>query len=196
MGQSVDRRIALFPLGTVLFPEGRLPLRIFETRYVDMVRQVMREQTGFGVVLIRHGAEVGAVGEIAPVGTFARIVDFDQLPGGLLKIVARGERRFRVLSREVRKDGLHVAEVEWLEDVPEVLGEAEYPELRATLARVLAQLGDEYPAGEHRMDDALWVGGQLGQLLPAPAEFRQRILEVDGARARLGLLEATRTGSR
>lgn len=189
-----SERIALFPLGTVLFPLGQLPLRIFETRYVDMIRRVMREGGGFGVVLIRRGGEVGTVGEVAPIGTFARIVDFDQLPDGLLKIVVRGERRFRVLAREVQKDGLNLGEVEWLEDEPAMLGEAEYAELRATLARVLAGLGGDYPAGEPRMDDALWVGGQLGQLLPAPPEFRQRILEVDGARARLELLEATRTG--
>lgn len=190
----MSERIALFPLGTVLFPEGRLPLRIFETRYVDMVRRVMREDSGFGVVLIRQGAEVGAVAEVADVGTFARIVDFDQLPDGLLKIVARGERRFRVLSRELQKDGLHLGEVEWLDEDNARLGEAEYPELRATLVRVLSALGEDYPAGELRMDDALWVGGQLGQLLPAPAPLRQRILEADGARARLDLLDRVRLG--
>ncbi|MET0279812.1 MAG: LON peptidase substrate-binding domain-containing protein [Steroidobacteraceae bacterium] len=191
----MSERIALFPLGTVLFPQGVLPLRIFETRYVDMVRRVMREQSGFGVVLIRQGAEVGAIGDIAAVGTYARIVDFDQMPDGLLKIVARGERRFRVLSRDTQPDGLHFAQVEWLEDVTERLAENEYPELRAMLAQVLADLAEDYPAGESRMEDALWVSGQLGQLLPAPLEFRQRILEADDPKQRLDLIESARANN-
>jgi Lon protease-like protein len=191
----MSERIALFPLGTVLFPHGVLPLRIFETRYVDMVRRVMREQSGFGVVLIRRGAEVGAMDEIASIGTFARIVDFDQLPDGLLKIIARGERRFRVLRRERQQDGLHVADVEWLEEVDSRLGEGEHAELRAMLAQVLDDLGDEYPAGASRMEDALWVSGQLGQLLPAPVAFRQNLLEVDDAKQRLDLLASARNSN-
>jgi uncharacterized protein len=191
----MSERIALFPLGTVLFPHGVLPLRIFETRYVDMVRRVMREQSGFGVVLIRRGAEVGALDEIASVGTFARIVDFDQLPDGLLKIVARGERRFRVLRRERQQDGLHLADVEWLEDADSRLGEGEHAELRAMLAQVLDDLGEDYPVGASRMEDALWVSGQLGQLLPAPVAFRQNLLEVDDAKQRLDLLASARNSN-
>jgi Lon protease-like protein len=190
----VSERIALFPLGTVLFPEGLLPLRIFETRYVDMVRRCMRGDTGFGVVLIREGAEVGAVNAVAPLGTFARIVDFGQMPDGLLSIVARGQRRFRILAADAQKDGLNVADVQWLEDEPSHLAEDEYTALRATLARVLADLGDDYPAGAPRFDDAQWVAGNLAQLLPAPAEFRQRVLEVDDVRGRLDMLESVLAG--
>jgi len=190
----VSERIALFPLGTVLFPKGVLPLRIFETRYVDLVRHCMRGNTGFGVVLIHEGAEIGPVGALAPVGTFARIVDFGQMPDGLLSIVARGERRFRIVGGDVQRDGLNLADVEWLEDPPGRLAEDEYTALRATLARVLADLDDEYPAGEPRFEDALWVAGNLAQLLPAPAEFRQRVLEVDDVRARLDMLESVLAG--
>lgn len=183
-------RIALFPLGTVLFPEGLLPLRIFETRYVDMIRRVMREGTGFGVVLIRAGAEVGAVDAVAQVGTLARVVDFGQMPDGLLKVVARGERRFRILARDRQSDGLNLADVDWLEDPPEApLAAEEFPELRTALADALSQLGEEYPVGDNRLDDAAWVAGQLGQLLPAPAPLRQALLELAGARHRLGLIE-------
>lgn len=185
-------RIALFPLRTVLFPQGLLPLRIFETRYLDMIRRVMRENAGFGVVLIRTGGEVGTIGEVASVGTWARVADFDQLPDGLLKIVARGERRFRILARDIQPDGLHVGDVQWLEDPPEPLSVEEFPELGATLSRALADLGNEYPVGRHRMDDALWVAGHLGQLLPVPAEVRQKILETDGAHRRLALIEQLR----
>jgi hypothetical protein len=190
----VSERIALFPLGTVLFPDGVLPLRIFETRYVDMIRRCMREGTGFGVVLIREGAEVGAVNAVAPVGTFARIVDFGQMPDGLLSIVVRGERRFRVLAADAQRDGLNVADVQWLQDPPLHLAEDEYPALRATLARVLADLGDDYPVGAARFDDAQWVAGNLAQLLPAPVEFRQSVLEIDDVHGRLDMLESVLAG--
>jgi uncharacterized protein len=190
----VSERIALFPLGTVLFPQGLLPLRIFETRYVDMVRRCMRENTGFGVVLIREGAETGPVGALAAVGTYARIVDFGQLPDGLLSIVARGERRFRLVGGDLQKDGLHLGDVEWLEDEPALLAEDEYTALRATLVRVLADLAEDYPVGTARLEDALWVAGNLAQLLPAPTGFRQRVLEVDDVRGRLDMLESVLAG--
>jgi uncharacterized protein len=190
----VSERIALFPLGTVLFPQGLLPLRIFETRYVDMVGRCMRENTGFGVVLIHEGQEAGPVNALASVGTYARIVDFGQMPDGLLSIVARGERRFRILAGDVQKDGLHLADVEWLDDAPSKLAENEYTALRATLARVLADLADEYPVGTPQFDDAQWVAGNLAQLMPAPAAFRQRVLEADDVRARLDMLESVLAG--
>lgn len=189
---KADARIALFPLRTVLFPQGLLPLRIFETRYLDMIRRVMREDSGFGVVLILDGAEIGRVGEVAHVGTFARVADFGRLPDGLLKIVARGERRFRIVGRDLQPDGLHLADVQWLEDPPEPLRPGEYAELAGTLERVLEGLGEEYPAGPCRKDDALWLSGQLGQLLPVPAAVRQKLLEVDGARERLELIQQMR----
>jgi len=186
-------RIALFPLRTVLFPQGLLPLRIFETRYVDMIRRVMRAGEGFGVVLIRAGAEVGAVDELAQVGTLARVADFGQMPDGLLKILARGERRFRILVRDTQSDGLHLADVEWLEDPPEgPLAAAEFPELRHALADALTRLGEEYPAGPQLLGDAAWVAGHLCQLLPVPAQERQRLLETPGARARLVRIEQMR----
>ncbi len=190
----MSERIALFPLGTVLFPQGLLPLRIFERRYVDMVSRCMRENSGFGVVLIEEGGEIGPVGEVAGIGTWARIIDFGQMPDGLLSIVARGERRFRIVAGDRQKDGLHLADVEWLEDAPSKLAENEYTALRATLARVLADLADEYPAGTPQFDDAQWVAGNLAQLMPAPAGFRQRVLEANDVRARLDMLESVLAG--
>ena len=84
--------LPLFPLNTVLFPGGPLSLRIFEPRYLDMVRRCLKERGGFGVVLILEGLEAGVVGRVADTGTSARIVDFDTLPDGLLGIVCVGER--------------------------------------------------------------------------------------------------------
>jgi uncharacterized protein len=175
----------LFPLRTVLFPKGTLPLRIFETRYLEMVSRCMRENQPFGVVLIHQGTEVGTVHSLATVGTSARVVDFDRLPDGLLGIVARGERRFRLLQHELLPDGLHVGTVEWLEDASQTLDAEAFPKLRQMLIRALDELGDNYPCGERELDDALWVSGQLGQLLPLPLPARQALLELPGPLERL-----------
>src|SRR5688572_9527850 len=106
--------LPLFPLNTVLFPGGPLPRRIFEPRYVDMVRDCMRDSAAFGVVLIRSGQEVGAVTSAADIGTSARIIDFNSLPDGLLGISCIGEQKFRVESRRVQPDGLNIGTVTWL----------------------------------------------------------------------------------
>src|SRR4029450_8248817 len=112
--------IALFPLHTVLFPGGPLPLRIFETRYTDMVRRCMREQQPFGVVLIQEGDEAGPVATTATIGCSARIADFYTLQDGFLGISCIGERKFRVQRVWRASDGLNMGEVEWLESEPGV----------------------------------------------------------------------------
>src|SRR5476649_1452647 len=105
--------IALFPLNIVLFPGGPLPLRIFETRYVDMVRSCMRGDSRFGVVLIRTGSEAGRA-ETVEVGTMDKIVDFHQLSDGFLGLSCVGEQRFRIAGRSRQADGLNLAQVDWL----------------------------------------------------------------------------------
>ncbi len=109
--------LALFPLHMVLFPGGLLPLRIFETRYVDMVRTCMRTSANFGVVLIRAGNEVGPA-QVFEVGTAASIVDFNQLADGFLGISCLGTQRFRIKTGSVQADGLNLASVEWLNAEP------------------------------------------------------------------------------
>jgi len=180
--------IPLFPLHTVLFPGGPLPLRIFEARYVDMVRRCMRERSCFGVVLIRAGAEVGAVTSIADVGTSARIVDFYQLEDGLLGITCLGERRFRVIERRVQADGLNFARIEWLREEPRVELPAEYHHLGALLRRVLPELGDLYRIVESRFNDAGWVASRLAEILPISLPDKQYCLELDEPVARLARL--------
>jgi len=179
--------IALFPLNIVLFPGGRLPLRIFETRYVDMVRRCMRETRGFGVVLIREGKEVGPA-ETFDVGTMAKIVDFHQLSDGLLGLSCVGEQRFRIRSRSRQADGLNLAEVDELAAEPAVEVPARHARLAELLKNVLPQLGEVYEGMEMRLDDAAWVSHRLAEILPIPLTDKQSCLELDDPIQRLDVL--------
>ncbi|MEP7246506.1 MAG: LON peptidase substrate-binding domain-containing protein [Gammaproteobacteria bacterium] len=186
---AAGAEIPLFPLNTVLFPGGPLPLRIFEPRYIDMVRYCMRESAAFGVVLIRAGAEAGgAVTSAADVGTSARIVDFNQMPDGLLGITCVGERKFRVTSRRVQSDGLHMGTVEWAPPEPQVGLPGEFAHLGQILRKVLPELGDMYESTPKRFDDAGWVGARLAEILPINLTDKQYCLELDDAVARLARL--------
>ena len=179
--------IALFPLNIVLFPDGPLPLRIFETRYVDMVRRCMRETQTFGVVLIREGNEVGPA-ETYDVGTLAKIVDFHQLSDGLLGLSCVGQQRFRIRSRSRQADGLNLAEVDRLAESPAVAVPARHARLPELLKSVLPQLGEVYTDIEMRLDDAAWVGHRLAEILPIPLAAKQLCLELDDPIQRLDVL--------
>ncbi|MEJ0037401.1 MAG: LON peptidase substrate-binding domain-containing protein [Gammaproteobacteria bacterium] len=177
--------LPLFPLNTVLFPGGPLSLRIFEPRYVDMIRKCMREGAPFGVLLIRAGQEAGEVSSTADVGTSARIIDFHQMPDGLLGIVCTGEQKFRVEERRVQADGLNVATVTWLPlERPTSLA-PQHTHLGALLKRALPQISDIYQVVQPRFDDAGWVGSRLAEILPISLSERQECLELDDPVARL-----------
>lgn len=181
--------IPLFPLNTVLFPGGPLPLRIFEPRYVDMVRYCMRERAPFGVVLIRAGVEAGGeVTRTAEVGTSARIVDFFQMPDGLLGITCLGERKFRVVDRRVQSDGLNMGTVEWA--APERAADlpSEYVHLAQLLKKVLPELGDMYQSVPKHFDDAGWVSARLAEILPVNLAEKQTCLELEDPLQRLARL--------
>ena len=180
--------IALFPLGTVLFPGGLLPLRIFEPRYVDMISRCMREDELFGVVQIYQGTETSSTVHTAPIGTCARIVDFETLADGLLGLLCRGERRFRILSATREDDGLNRAAVEWLPEAPATPLDAAFTALLPVLRRVIAELDSVARFVEPRYDDANWVSFRLAEYLPLDLSAQQRLLEMDDANARLRLL--------
>jgi Lon protease-like protein len=179
--------IPLFPLNIVLFPNGPLPLRIFETRYVDMVRSCMREDCSFGVVLISAGLEAGPA-ETFDVGTTARITDFHQLPDGLLGLSCLGQRRFRILKKSVAKNGLNLGEIEWLENEPALSVPARHARLKELLRTVLPQLGEGYTGIDMRLDDAAWVGHRLAEILPIELHRKQSLLEMDDPVQRLDAL--------
>lgn len=172
--------IPLFPLNLVLFPDGPLPLRIFETRYYDMVRRCMRENRGFGVVLIREGREVGLdETDLYDVGTLAEITDFHQLSDGLLGLSCVGRRRFRITGRSRQADGLHVGEVDWLDLKPPIAMPARHARLSKLLDVVLPQLGEGYAHIDMHLDNAAWVANRLAEILPIPLSEKQAYLEID-----------------
>lgn len=187
---AVPDEIPLFPLKTVLFPGGLLPLRIFEARYVDMLRSCMRQHTDFGVVLIREGAEAGPNQvRICDVGTTAQIVDFSQLEDGLLGVIAQGARRFRILNVRTQKNGLHLGSVEWFAPEDEVAVPEEFLPLVDMLKEALPQLGEMHKHFALRYDDAAWVAGRVLEILPLQLADKQLCLEMDGALQRLQQLK-------
>lgn len=169
--------IPLFPLGTVLFPGGPLPLRIFEPRYLDMISRCLRQESEFGVVLIVNGKDTGQV-ETSDVGTLARIVDWYQGSDGILGITARGTRQFRLHGVTRQADGLYLGDVEILPEIPPRPLPEEFRPLATLLASVIDDLGRLYDAIEKRYDDAAWVGCRLAEILPMPPADKQRCLEL------------------
>ncbi|TLX58078.1 ATP-dependent protease [Stutzerimonas nosocomialis] len=183
--------LPLFPLDTVLFPGCKLDLQLFEARYLDMVSRCMKEGHGFGVVCIVEGEEVGeAASSFSTFGCEALIRDWQQRPNGLLGIRVEGGRRFKVLSAEVQRDQLTVAEVEWLEPEQELPLQAEHADLVALLEAL----------GQHPLVEALGMGGaaagqralasQLAYLLPFQPEQKLHLLQLGEPRMQLELIQS------
>lgn len=186
--------IPLFPLPLVLFPGGRLPLQIFEARYLDMVKRCMRENVGFGVVLIEEGEQVLAHREqqlptVSHCGTYATIVDFDQNDNGTLGIMIEGQVKFVVRDQYETPDRLMMAQVEFLE----IEEDAAVPDSKQHLVSLL-EMFIEHDAVQDlglviNFEEAREVGSRLTELLPCPNHFKQRMLEMKNPLARLNELE-------
>lgn len=178
--------LPLFPLRTVLFPDGELRLRIFEPRYLDMVKQCSRSGSGFGVCLILDGDEVGRPATPAAFGTLARIVDFSTGDDGLLGLLVRGECRFHVLRTRVRDNGLIVADVDVLPEPEPSRVEPEHGLLATLLERLIDRFGGPHAQAERRRyDEAAWVGYRLAEMLPFSDPERQALLQCDSGHQRL-----------
>ena len=176
-GPTTD--IALFPLNTVLFPGGRLHLRVFEQRYLDMVRACARSGGGFGICLILHGREVGEAAVPAAIGTLAHIVDFYTQPDGLLGICVSGSRRFHVERSRVRDNGLAHGDVVFWPDEPPTPLPAQFQLLATILERLLDKSGDPHGKGPRsNYDDAGWVAFRLAEALPLENRERQHLLQL------------------
>lgn len=182
------QRMPIFPLHSVLLPGGPMALRIFEPRYLDMVCSCLRDESGFGVALIREGQEVGPAAEVYGVGTLVGISYWEQRKDGLLGITIRGEQRFRILDSEVQENQLRVAEVELLPKEEELPLPGEYRHMAVMLQRILDDLSHPYITLPRRYDDAAWVVGRLIELLPLELALKQRLLQMDGPLQRLEMI--------
>ena len=203
-------RVALFPLSTVLFPQGVLPLRVFEARYLDMVRDCMREGTLFGVCLITdpRASEVSRTTALAEVGCLARIDAWDMKQLGLLHIRAVGQERFRLLHTETQADGLVLGDVALIDPDDDAPVPSEHRPCVNLLSRILddlrAQLEERRIAEEgperndvlaqlpfsepFHMDSSAWVSNRLCEVLPVPLKAKQRLMELTDAPTRLQIV--------
>jgi hypothetical protein len=194
----------LFPLGTVLFPEGVLPLQIFEVRYLDMISRCIADDTPFGVVLLTHGSEVrrpDAVEQFMPFGTLASVQETTASAPGLLQLICCGESRFKVASSERQTNGLWMGQIELVDGDRSIPIPDELQGAADALDRVLASLHDvpehRWPvAPPFRLDDCGWVANRWCELLPLPVQLKQRLMELENPLVRLELVSdvLTRTG--
>ena len=177
-----SREIFLFPLGTVLYPEGVLPLKVFEQRYIEMTKACLRDETPFGVCLIREGREVGAAALPEAVGCLATITQWDMPQLGVFHILARGGQRFRVRETQVGVNQLISAQVDLLPadpaggDVDPVCGEV--------LKAIIDKVGPGHFPAPLNLADAAWVGFRLAEILPLELAEKQELLEMDDTAAR------------
>lgn len=173
-------QIPLFPLNVVLFPEGELKLRIFEPRYIDMVSDCLRNDTGFGVCLIQENKDMSKSDDFFSMGTYAKIIDWSQMEDGLLGIVIKGKKRFRVNSHKSSNNNLRVGEIDWLNDDDNPMP-ASYQNFSDLLKEIVVRY--ELPIGNmpDRFDEANWVSERLAELLPFDLLIKQEILEMNSA---------------
>jgi hypothetical protein len=176
--------IPLFPLGTVLFPDGPLPLRVFEPRYLDMVSRCMKDGSEFGVVLLMSGSEIGEA-ETATIGTRARILDWYQGSDGILGITAVGAERFVLNTSSRQTDGLYLGDVSPIAAEPTSVLPDEYQSMAALLEVIINDLGKLYEDLDTNYTDATWVGRRFAEILPVSLEDKQRCLEMNDPIERL-----------
>jgi Lon protease-like protein len=191
--------LPLFPLNTVLFPGGMLPLKVFETRYIDMVRDCMKRESPFGVVKIKSGTEIGTAAEPELIGCLANITQWDMEDLGVLLLRAQGGERFQIRRTRILSDQRLEAEVDMLpSDQPTVITDAHLSCARALKividdinSKGLAEQGHGYIspfAPPMRLDDAGWVANRWCEILPISLKARQKLLELDDVESRLGVV--------
>ncbi|HMJ50380.1 MAG TPA: LON peptidase substrate-binding domain-containing protein [Burkholderiales bacterium] len=177
--------LPIFPLGTVLFPGGTLPLKIFEQRYLDMVANCLRNNQCFGVCLIKEGNEIGAPAVPEVTGCTAAIVEWDMRQLGLLHLKTQGVQRFRIIDRQIAKDGLISAQVHLLPPDKQVPLFRELRDCAVVLKLVMEKMGMEHFPSPPKLGEASWVGYRLAELLPMNIKEKQKILDIDDPIARL-----------
>ena len=191
--------IPLFPLGTTLFPDGVLGLKIFEVRYLDMTRKCLRNHTPFGVITLDQGSEIRVPGqeiEFFEVGTLADIVHFDAVQPSLFMIRCKGGKRFRIRNRTLQDNGLWCAEVSLIEPDPSIDVPPELDPSARSLSKIIQTITDqaispsEMPFLEpYQLTDCGWVANRCAELLDLPAAQKQHLLNMENPRLRLDMIQ-------
>lgn len=171
--------IPLFPLKTVIFPGGVLPLRIFEARYLDMVSQCLRNDSEIGVVLIEQGSEVGMAARTYDIGTMCTISYWNRRNDGLLGITLRGNRRFKINCSQVQPNQLITADVEAMDAPYPIEMQQKYQGMASLLRKIIPRLEPPYTTMPTQYDNLEWISARLVELLPLPLEYKQQLLEID-----------------
>ncbi len=184
----MSETLPLFPLNTVIFPGGRLPLRIFEQRYLDLVKHAIADNTTFGVCAIREGGEVGTPAVPHAVGTRVRIIEWDMPQVGILHIETEGLDRFVVRSTRTEPSGLLIGQVEPVSAEAPVAIPDEFELAAEVLEHIVGEYGEARFPPPHALDDAVWVGYRLSEVLPLKRSIRQNLLEMNDSLARLRIL--------
>ena len=182
------QQVPIFALGAILFPRGLLPLRVFETRYMDMVKDCLRHGSEFGICLITEGKEVGAAPSVSPVGCLARITEWDMPELGILQVTVEGTQRFQIMERRVSANGLIVAGVETFEPELPLPVPSAYESLVRLLRAIVENADERYFPRPLRFDDAVWVSFRLAEVLPIPVGRKQQALALVDPLERLALL--------
>lgn len=177
--------LQLFPLGTTLFPGGRLSLKVFEQRYLELAKSRIADGQLFGIVTLTGGGEVGAEQTFAKVGTAVRVASFDMPQAGIFQLDVVGEDRFEILSSTIGRTGLHRAAVRWIRPEPKVKLPATYAELRELLSQIINRAGEDKFAEPFDLEDSTWVGSRLVEILQLPPSIKQSLLEINDAGLRL-----------
>jgi Lon protease-like protein len=179
-------RAYIFPLNTVLFPGGMLPLKVFEQRYIEMTKICIKDGLPFGVCLIKEGREVGTPAVPQDIGCLARIAHWDMPQLGVFHLQVEGLQRFRIVRSEVEKGGLISAEIECLENDLAVAPEETL--CSDVLKAIIEKVGAEHFPAPHRFDDAAWIGYRLSEVLPISLGIKQQLLRMTDPQARLSQL--------
>ncbi len=191
-----DSALPLFPLQMVLYPDGLLELKIFETRYLDLISRCMREQRPFGVVALKAGTETrvsGAPAALFDTGTLAELIEVDSAEANILLVRCRGTTRFTLGATRQQADGLWLGDATALADDPVVAPASSHGNVVKSLVDAVASLSAQgaTPFLEpHRFDSAGWVANRWCEILPLPVDAKHRLLELSDPLARLDIIDS------
>ena len=183
-----NKLIPFFPLQSIVLPGGLFPLRIFERRYLDMVRDCIKNNTGFCITLTRNNSQKEHVSDIYNYGCYVKITDWNQLDNGFLGITVEGINKVKVLSRDLDKTNLLVGEIENIELEKEYMIPQKYLLLSRFYKKIYPGIKHVISFKKERYADASWVGFRLIECLPLDSSTKNKLIAMDHAIERLDML--------